>query len=638
MSTHRSLIDEWGSHRNEIILGYLLGRTQAQIKDTLKNEYGFKITIKQLEYRLKQWGIRKNLTQREYQIIHKQISTMPQSTFVYLNDFPIPQEKLQRGLRRYPRQPEYKLILGNMGNLEDLSEGISFLTPPRTPSPMDFDFTVPDAGAIDSILISSNVISGICWPFLPSIAQFLLTVVKNPSFIWASGGHVIFFLDFLSVTLPLPRWTYEKVKPKCIVERGQETEQETQNTSIFYAIFKAFRGMNIGESSRGVYRKFLDSFVVEEFIHTVFSLRGTRGTSKYTALQAILGYKPPRFLSVLGQNTNIIPNSPFLLDSSSSESRQSSTSDGMSNKRKRLTDISSPSDDDMHERAGKISRRETAVEGLERRFACPFAKGDPVRYNSCSRINRQNLSGIKEHVKRAHYQGTLPSDIRATKSWAGIFDFIFPQWGNRPRPGPYFDMNLLFERTNPPQTEPTAVENIFEDINQSWSRVQTSRVEEYQDVLENPGSLSIVPSPRMSPNLASTPLSHNFISSASLTNHTERTPYENPRVPTPCEAQSIGKRYTLMIARLPYIPNSIEAGGPKRFTFDNFHEFSHQFDRWLRSQFTSPPFSWERWELLNQFANVRLKDTQAVIDDIDFSFVAQHSTRAALYLVAKAEG
>ncbi|KAK6510873.1 hypothetical protein TWF506_009966 [Arthrobotrys conoides] len=563
---------------------------------------------------------------------------MPQSTYVFLNDFPVPQEKLQRGLRRYPQQPPYKLILGNMGDLEDVSEGISFLTPPRSPSLVDFDFIDPETGSDDSFTVMTppNVISDICWPFLPFLAQLLVTVVKNPSLIWARRFHVLFFLDFLSVKLPLERgWTYEKIKTKCI-ERGQEAEQDTRNTSIFHAVFKAFRGMNIGDSSYSVYRKFLDSFVAEEFIHTVFSFRGTRGTSKWTALLAVLGYKPPKSASALG-NTTASHN--FRLGTSDLESRQSSTSDGVSKKRKRFTDISSNSDEDTHERVDKISRRETAAEGLGRKLACPFAKGDPARYTTCSRINRQNLSGIKEHVKRVHYHGTLPSDIRATKSWAGIFDFVFPQWGNRPRPGPYFDVNFPFERTNKPQwqTKQSAAEKFIEEIDRGWPRTQAAPMEEYQEPLEDPRSLSIVPSPRMSPNLANTPLNHNFMYSTKFTPTTERAPYETPRVSTPCEGPAIGKRYTLLVARLPYIPNSVETAGPKGFTFDNFREFRHQFDQWLKSQFIDPQFSWERWELLNQFTNVRLRDTQAVIDDIDFSFVAQNSTRAALYLVAKVE-
>ncbi|RVD83447.1 uncharacterized protein DFL_007833 [Arthrobotrys flagrans] len=632
MRTHKSLIDKWENHRTEIILLYHLGRTQAEIQDILIKEYGFLITVKQLEYRLKQWGARKNLTQREYQIIHKRFSTSPQSTFVCLNDFPIPQEKLQRGLRRYPQQPQYKLILGNMGDLEDNSEGITFVTLPGSPPLTDFGLVVPETGSGDSSVASSGVISNICWPFLPSIAQFLLTVVKNPSFVWARENYVLFFLDFLSVTLPLPRWTYEKVKTRCI-EQG--TEQDTRNTSIFYAVSKAFRQMNIGEHSYNIYRKFLDSFVVEEFIHTVFSQKGSRGTSKFIALRAILGYETPKSARVLG-NTNALHLSSFRFGTSTSESRQPSTSDHMSKKRKRLTDISSSESEDMHGRRNKISRKETADEGLGRRLACPFAKGAPAKYPACLRINRQNLSGVKEHVKRAHYNNALPSDIRATKSWAGIFDFVFPQWGNRPRPGPYANLDNVFEGAHRPQTEPSTVEIFPEDVNPGWSRTQTSQMDEYQDILEDPGSLSIVPSPRMSPNLASTPLSHNFMSSANFTNH-ERTTSEAPTVSVPREGPSIGKKYTLMIARLPYIPSSMESPGPKRFGFDNFREFGHQFDRWIKSQFIDPLFSWERWELLNQFTNVRLRDTQAVIDDIDFSFLAQNSTRAALYLVAKAE-
>ncbi|KAK6511386.1 hypothetical protein TWF481_000302 [Arthrobotrys musiformis] len=648
MRTPQSVIDEWEAYRPEISLLYHIGHTQAEIKDKLRG-HGFKITLKQLEYRLKLWGLRKNLTQREYQFIHRQLSTKPQydrtSTSVYLNDFPISQEKLQRGLRRYPQQPRYKLILENIGDLDNFSyaEGISFLTPPRSVSPiaLDFDDLVPrvdivEVGSEDPLLAPWSVTSNICWPFLPSIAQFLLTVVKNPSFIRVRESYVLFFLDYLSVLLPLPRRTYEKVGTKCI-EKGAEPDQ-TQNTSLFRAVSKAFHRMNIGEKSHNIYRKFLDSFVVEEFIHTVFSMRGSRGTSKLVALRAILGYKAPKSAPPAIE-TNALLYSPFYLKAPTADLaiEQRLTSNNMGTKRRRLEIASSPGEaEDTHERPHKISRKDTTTENLGQRLACPFAKGDPSTHRGCLRINRQNLSGIKEHVKRAHFNGTLPPEIRATKTWIGVFRFVFPRWGNRAQPEPYAEINDTFEGIHRVSTEPATVEPLLADhTDLDWSQTQVSQREEYQEPLGELENHSLVPSPRpMSPNLASASLGHGFVTSTSFTNH-ERILYEASRASMPREDVSNDKRYTLMVARLPYNRNSNEKPGPKRFVFDNFREFGHQFDRWLKSQFTDPPFSWQRYELLNQFTKVHLEDTQTVMDDVDFSFLAQNSTRAALYLVAK---
>ncbi|KAK6334788.1 hypothetical protein TWF718_010233 [Orbilia javanica] len=391
--------------------------------------------------------------------------------------------------------------------------------------------------------------------------------------------------------------------------------------------------MNIIGGPNSPYREFLNSPAVEEFIHAIFSLKGRRGTSMLTALRELFEYRTPGAASVFGNNSSRSPHS-FGMGASTSGSEKSPDSDHMSRKRKRLMGSSSSEDECMNVGANKIRRRETA-EGLGRRLACPLAKGDPAKHPSCSRINRQNLAGIKEHLKRTHHKGTLPGDIKAVKTWFAVFDILFPQWGG-PRPSPYCDVNDACYGVNQSTGEHAPVEDLTKNIQTGWPRTGISQMEECQDILGDTGNMSIVPSPRMSPNLANTLLGQTFIPSPSFAGY-ERPPYENPKLSAPSQSQPNTKIYTLMIARLPATSSSVEAAGPKRFSFDNFWEFRHQFDRWIRSQFTDPPFSWDRWELLNQFTTARLKDLQSVVDDIDFSFVAQNSTRAALYLVARAE-
>ncbi|EWC44966.1 hypothetical protein DRE_01025 [Drechslerella stenobrocha 248] len=108
-----------------------------------------------------------------------------------------------------------------------------------------------------------------------------------------------------------------------------------------------------------------------------------------------------------------------------------------------------PDDDDSDGSDGKRprNRRSSNLRSLSGRYACPFAKADSDNNVSCWTINRQNLAGVKEHLKRFHFRGTLPADIRAARSWDGVFDCIAPDWGSRPRPSPYVDMLDIFQRS-----------------------------------------------------------------------------------------------------------------------------------------------------------------------------------------------
>ncbi|KAK6498943.1 hypothetical protein TWF481_011514 [Arthrobotrys musiformis] len=139
-------------------------------------------------------------------------------------------------------------------------------------------------------------------------------------------------------------------------------------------------------------------------------------------------------------------------------------SDGHKKKRK--------DDDDSEESEGSRRpnnrpRRPSNLKSLGKRYACPFAKANPDNHVTCWTINRQNLAGVKEHLKRFHFGGTLPSDIRAARTWDDVFDCIAPDWGNNPRPSPYVDMLDIFQRSVRPGPANSTASSAMEGVQQS---------------------------------------------------------------------------------------------------------------------------------------------------------------------------
>ncbi|RVD87844.1 uncharacterized protein DFL_002051 [Arthrobotrys flagrans] len=135
-------------------------------------------------------------------------------------------------------------------------------------------------------------------------------------------------------------------------------------------------------------------------------------------------------------------------------------------------------DDDSEESEGSRRpnnrrRRPSNLKSLGKRYACPFAKANPDNHVTCWTINRQNLAGVKEHLKRFHFGGTLPSDIRAARTWDDVFDCIAPDWGNNPRPSPYVDMLDIFQRSVRPgpanSTASSAMEGVQQHYNEPFS-------------------------------------------------------------------------------------------------------------------------------------------------------------------------
>ncbi|KAF3226316.1 hypothetical protein TWF106_000811 [Orbilia oligospora] len=92
------------------------------------------------------------------------------------------------------------------------------------------------------------------------------------------------------------------------------------------------------------------------------------------------------------------------------------------------------------------------------------------------------------------------------------------------------------------------------------------------------------------------------------------------------------KKYLLWVSRNPEVPSEIEKPGQKRFRFDNFDEFSYDFESWMTSQFIDPPFCWEKMILFNDQRKAFLGTLEDVIEDIQATTVHYRAFDAALYL------
>ncbi|KAF3182646.1 hypothetical protein TWF788_005960 [Orbilia oligospora] len=94
----------------------------------------------------------------------------------------------------------------------------------------------------------------------------------------------------------------------------------------------------------------------------------------------------------------------------------------------------------------------------------------------------------------------------------------------------------------------------------------------------------------------------------------------------------VSKKYLLWVSRNPEVPSEIEKPGQKRFRFDNFDEFSYDFESWMTSQFIDPPFCWEKMILFNDQRKAFLGTLEDVIEDIQATTVHYRAFDAALYL------
>ncbi|KAK6512468.1 hypothetical protein TWF481_001354 [Arthrobotrys musiformis] len=121
------------------------------------------------------------------------------------------------------------------------------------------------------------------------------------------------------------------------------------------------------------------------------------------------------------------------------------TQESLKNPQKRKMDEKEDGgrEDEDDQRPNKRRSKNVDLNSLGRRLACPFAKGNPESHLACVLIGRQDLPGVKEHLKRNHFDKTLPPNIRACKTWEQVFRACIPNWDNsKPVPSCYLDLGF----------------------------------------------------------------------------------------------------------------------------------------------------------------------------------------------------
>ncbi|KAK6353021.1 hypothetical protein TWF696_005012 [Orbilia brochopaga] len=561
MNAPRSRPGDWEEYRKIITTWYLRGDTQAEIQSLLGREFGFTVSVKQLEYRLKAWGLRKNITKAEYQYIgealQKRSREEGKGTDIYLNDVPIPAKKLKRNLPRYrprtpvppepsgvsvgdiaivtppgspsvrpvgistdapkdpcraspPLSPDIREEQPQLQTAEDSHSHRSRRSPtkyrdiqlqkgPLFPCPIcDSIFTfktnltrhlnnrhgatatsrfrshgqpkaeipselhIPDkrdkreddgirdfggtlksvdkSRRLDDLETRTSIRPQLCLPFLPLIAIYItmrpprIKISLNISFCW----------------LVSESWCGGKA-----VHETTETDFDREpdapirlKTPLFYAICRSIRYMSSGWRESKRYHEALESSLVEDFLFNITASEKQLATRRSDEAYIETPVSPP---SLTSMEEDSIPPAEYTTFSPIQGGRQElSNSDGWKRSRGRgkspLSDSASSAKGDTENPHDLRTHKNSDLKSLRDKYACPFAKGDPGNNVPCWTINRQNLSGIKEHLKRYHFRGELPSDVRTAKNWDFIFDWLFPQWGSRRRPSPFIDMLDIFQR------------------------------------------------------------------------------------------------------------------------------------------------------------------------------------------------
>ncbi|EPS44968.1 hypothetical protein H072_1000 [Dactylellina haptotyla CBS 200.50] len=96
------------------------------------------------------------------------------------------------------------------------------------------------------------------------------------------------------------------------------------------------------------------------------------------------------------------------------------------------------------------NRKKLCLEIIESggRWGCPFAKAYPDKHLHCWFINRADLSGIKQHISRYHYDLVDDQQLREAKTYEILFDLCIPDWGNKLRPSHVWDFAALIKNSD----------------------------------------------------------------------------------------------------------------------------------------------------------------------------------------------
>ncbi|KAK6542048.1 hypothetical protein TWF694_007820 [Orbilia ellipsospora] len=105
------------------------------------------------------------------------------------------------------------------------------------------------------------------------------------------------------------------------------------------------------------------------------------------------------------------------------------------------TDRDNSGDGDESDRGSPKKRITEAIRKIEKKLACPFAKAYPHEYPQCQLRFRKNLSGVKEHLKRSHFGGTLPPEVLKARTWNEVFVYCNNSWKSD-IPSQYLDISI----------------------------------------------------------------------------------------------------------------------------------------------------------------------------------------------------
>ncbi|KAF3293391.1 hypothetical protein TWF132_004711 [Orbilia oligospora] len=263
----------------------------------------------------------------------------------------------------------------------------------------------------------------------------------------------------------------------------------------------------------------------------------------------------------------------------------------------------------------------------------------------------------KEHLKRNHFGGALPTVIKTSKSWSDLFAYCNPEWQGI-RPNPYdFSIEILPKPTESSETTtpsaaslgPQPEDIIFDETHflDTLNRLQGSTLRFYWSPIQEEFQISYNDTGSLAGEWGSVKSNEGEIGTASTHRIVDLNPDIDQKVGTPVlvldeplkvtEQETWGKRYNLFVCRPLEGANSssIEQPGPKIFTFNDFTEFRSGFEPWMKSQFVDPLFSWDEMLLFNPPEKEPLQSLEEVVKNIEYTLLHHRSSQAGLYLLVK---
>ncbi|KAF3275184.1 hypothetical protein TWF970_006906 [Orbilia oligospora] len=273
-------------------------------------------------------------------------------------------------------------------------------------------------------------------------------------------------------------------------------------------------------------------------------------------------------------------------------------------------------------------------------LGCPFAKGKPGIYAHCSLLGYENLSGLKEHLRRVHFKQFLPRNIRHSKSWSEIFAHCNPK-RQGPHPDPHVGVNMpqfldpldrlrnaiIADLTSQTQETP---QSLYGDTGSPTGERRPAVSDEGELVTAGPKNI-IESDPSIDQRTWAEILGSIYSEDSKLLGQSSgtfdiATHYIDHLIPDGSlrarRGEARKKRYSLI-------------SGLKNFTFNDFTEFRSGFEHWMKSEFVDPLFSWDEMVLITPLEGEPLRSLEEVVDSIEQILLCYRTSEVALYLLMK---